>query len=127
MGDDLGLSNTTGSGHHSSTASTGKEADLETLFNHKYDDESQAKALEQNGQEIWTGMLSPGMCKAEDTRKLATDGRLNDEIVNIVHVLGDHEDVKEYLLPTFVMELVREARYKDLDTWAAKTPKQAKP
>ncbi|KAK4551545.1 hypothetical protein LTR86_011108 [Recurvomyces mirabilis] len=104
---------------------------VETLFNHDSTDEWQAKTLEQNGQEIWTGnspliMLSPGMCKAEDLRKLAADGRLNDEFVNIVPVLGDHEDVKEYLLPTFVMELVREARYEDLDTWAAKIPKQAK-
>ncbi|KAK6442637.1 hypothetical protein LTR95_001116 [Oleoguttula sp. CCFEE 5521] len=142
-GNKLGLSKTSGSRHHSSIADTEKEADIEqvkaegvgnntiTEEHIRTEAESLAKTLEQNGQEIWTGdapliMLSPGMCKAEDLRKLATDGRLNDEFVNIVPLLGDHEDVKEYLLPTFVMELVREARYKDLDTWAAKIPKQAK-
>ncbi|TKA26531.1 hypothetical protein B0A54_17517 [Friedmanniomyces endolithicus] len=93
--------------------------------------QSLAETLEQEGKEIWTGhqpsiVMSPGICTPRDLRILATDGRLNDELLNTVPVLGDCEDVCGYLLPTFVMPLVRQARYKDLDNWTTKIPKQAK-
>ena len=100
------------------------------FIDHKFADQPQAETLEREGKVIWTGnqpsiMLSAGICAPQDLRLLATDGRLNDDFLNIVPVLGDCKDVDEYLLPTFVMDHVRRARYKKLETWAAKIPKQA--
>ncbi|KAK3066367.1 hypothetical protein LTR53_017319, partial [Teratosphaeriaceae sp. CCFEE 6253] len=64
-----------------------------------------ADELEDQGQEIWTGahpsiMLSAGFCKPRDLRLLASDGRLTDEFLNTVPVLGDCKDTDGYLLPT---------------------------
>ncbi|KAK0972237.1 hypothetical protein LTR54_017621 [Friedmanniomyces endolithicus] len=91
-----------------------------------------ADELENQGQEIWTGahpliMLSAGFCKPRDLRLLASDGRLTDEFLNTVPVLGDCKDTDGYLLPTFVVRLIEEARFKDLDRWTTGIPKQSKP
>ncbi|KAK0949983.1 hypothetical protein LTS01_025699, partial [Friedmanniomyces endolithicus] len=143
--DDLGLDDQTSCDHLSSTASTEEAADPDqaeaeaearshnaiTAVQIRIEAQSLAETLEQEGKEIWTGnqpsiVMSPGICTPRDLRILATDGRLNDELLNTVPVLGDCEDVCGYLLPTFVMQLVRQARYKDLDGWTTKIPKQAK-
>ncbi|KAK3067938.1 hypothetical protein LTR53_014871 [Teratosphaeriaceae sp. CCFEE 6253] len=94
--------------------------------------ETLADELESQGQEIWTGahpliMLSAGFCKPRDLRLLASDGRLTDEFLNTVPVLGDCKDTDGYLLPTFVVRLIKEARFKDLDRWTTGVPKQSKP
>ncbi|TKA74654.1 hypothetical protein B0A55_07959 [Friedmanniomyces simplex] len=91
-----------------------------------------ADELENQSQEIWTGahpliMLSAGFCKPRDLRLLASDGRLTDEILNTIPVLGDCKDTDGYLLPTFVAQLIREGRFKDLDRWTMGVPKQSKP
>ncbi|KAK1045455.1 hypothetical protein LTR74_018132 [Friedmanniomyces endolithicus] len=131
--------------HLSSTASTEEAADPDqaeaeaearshnaiTAEQIRIEAQSLAETLEQEGKEIWTGnqpsiVMSPGICTPRDLRILATDGRLNDELLNTVPVLGDCEDVCGYLLPTFFMQLVRQARYKDLDNWTTEIPKQAK-
>ncbi|KAK1810773.1 hypothetical protein LTR12_014857 [Friedmanniomyces endolithicus] len=94
--------------------------------------QSLADELEKEGQDIWTGahpsiMLSAGFCKPRDLRLLATDGRLTDEFLNTIPVLGDCKDTDGYLLPTFVVRLIKEARSKDLDRWTMAVPKQSKP
>ncbi|TKA73156.1 hypothetical protein B0A55_10843 [Friedmanniomyces simplex] len=94
--------------------------------------QSLADELEKEGQDIWTGahpliMLSAGFCKPRDLRLLATDGRLTDEFLNTVPVLGDCKDTDGYLLPTFVVRLIKEASFKDLDRWTKGVPKQSKP
>ncbi|KAK0950573.1 hypothetical protein LTR91_025569 [Friedmanniomyces endolithicus] len=91
-----------------------------------------ADELESQGQEIWTGahpliMLSTGFCKPRDLRLLASDGRLTDDFLNAIPVLGDCKDTDGYLLPTFVVQLITEARFKDLDRWTTGVPKQSKP
>ena len=72
-------------------------------------------------------MLSTGFCKPRDLRLLASDGRLTDEFLNAIPVLGDCKDTDGYLLPTFVVQLITEARFKDLDRWTTGVPKQSKP
>ncbi|KAK0301730.1 hypothetical protein LTR01_009193, partial [Friedmanniomyces endolithicus] len=143
--DDLGLDVQTSCDHLPSTANTEEAADPDqaeaeaearshnviTAEQIRIEAQSLAETLEQEGKEIWTGnqpsiVMSPGICTPRDLRILATDGRLNDELLNTVPVLGDCEDVCGYLLPTFVMPLVRQARYKDSDNWTTKIPKQAK-
>ncbi|KAK3076087.1 hypothetical protein LTR53_000027 [Teratosphaeriaceae sp. CCFEE 6253] len=91
--------------------------------------QSLADELEKEGQDIWTGanpliMLTAGFCKQRDLRRLATDGRLTDELLDTVPVLGDCKDTHGYLLPTFVRRLIKEARFKDLDRWTMAVPKQ---
>ncbi|KAK1088984.1 hypothetical protein LTR33_000282 [Friedmanniomyces endolithicus] len=90
-----------------------------------------AEELEREGQEIWAGehpsiMLSSGFCKPRDLRILATDGRLTDKFLNTVPVLGQCKDTDRYLLPTFIVRLINDARYKDLDRWTTSIPKQSK-
>ncbi|KAK1047825.1 hypothetical protein LTR74_017678 [Friedmanniomyces endolithicus] len=94
--------------------------------------QSLADELEKEGQDIWTGahpliMLSAGFCKPRDLRLLATDGRLTDEFLNTVPVLGDCKDTDGYLLPTYIVRLIKEASFEDLDRWTKGVPKQSKP
>ncbi|KAK5703540.1 hypothetical protein LTR17_022019 [Elasticomyces elasticus] len=94
--------------------------------------QSLAEELEREGRDIWTGarpsiMLTAGICKPRDLRLLATDGRLTDEFLNTIPVLGDCKDTDGYILPTFVVQLINEARFKDLDRWTTAVPKQSKP
>ncbi|KAK3116875.1 hypothetical protein LTR53_002315 [Teratosphaeriaceae sp. CCFEE 6253] len=72
-------------------------------------------------------MLSAGFCKPRDLSFLASDRRLTDEFLNTVPVLGECKDTDGYLLPTFVVRLIKEARFKDLDRWTTGVPKQSKP
>ncbi|KAK1093881.1 hypothetical protein LTR48_001439 [Friedmanniomyces endolithicus] len=94
--------------------------------------QSLANELEKEDQDIWTGyhpsiMLTAGICRPRDLHLLATDGRLTDEFLNTIPVLGDCKDTDVYLLPTFVLRLIKEARFKDLDRWTTAVPKQSKP
>jgi len=42
-------------------------------------------------------------------------------------VLDDRKDTDGYLLPTFVVRLIKEAQFKDLDRWTTAVPKHSKP
>ncbi|KAK6401080.1 hypothetical protein LTR81_023733 [Elasticomyces elasticus] len=91
-----------------------------------------ADELEREGRDIWTGtrptiMLTARFCKPRDLHILATDGRLTDEFLNTIPVLGDCKDTDGYLLQTFVVRLIKEARFRDLDRWTMAVPKQSKP
>lgn len=72
-------------------------------------------------------MLSAGFCKPRDIRLLASGGRLTDQFLNTVSVQGDCKDTDSYLLPTFVVRLIEEGRFEDLDRWTTRIPKQSKP
>ncbi|KAK3620492.1 hypothetical protein LTR56_023372 [Elasticomyces elasticus] len=94
--------------------------------------QSLADELEREGRDIWTGtrptiMLTARFCKPRDLHILATDGRLTDEFLNTIPVLGDCKDTDGYLLQTFVVRLIKEARFRDLDRWTMAVPKQSKP
>jgi len=97
----------------------------------RFADRAQADTLERKGEQIWTGdqplvTMNPGICKPHDLRQLAADGRLNDEFINLVPVLGECKNTGGFLLPTFVMRHIVDAGFKRLDLWTAKIPKQSK-
>ncbi|KAK3618839.1 hypothetical protein LTR56_024391 [Elasticomyces elasticus] len=71
--------------------------------------------------------VAAAICKPRDLRLLDTDGRSTDEFFNTIPVPGDFKDTGGSLLSTFVVQLIREARFKDLDHWTATVPNKSKP
>ncbi|KAK0860550.1 hypothetical protein LTR87_017270 [Friedmanniomyces endolithicus] len=84
--------------------------------------ESLAHELDDRCQIIWSGehpwvALNPGICGSRSLRLLASDGRLTDELVDTVPLLGVGSHNHAYLLPSAVYTNISERRWKALDRW----------
>jgi len=81
---------------------------------------------------IWTGdvsalALSPGVFNARSLRRLASEKKFNDELVDGVPLLGNVECSYAYLLPSAIYTHLASGNYQRLEAWEKNLHRVSKP